>query len=105
MKLDAFGQLIAEKRFDSHMRPAAFETKIVQHLTKLCSPVAMVAGELHSLVAHLGYRLQNAGKVFGTLFAHRIELKTNRYFCFSEHRLVFYHTVFPQKRQETTIVC
>src|SRR5579875_353481 len=81
MKLDAFGQLIAEKRFDSHMRPTAFETKIVQHLTKLRSPVAVVAGELHPLVAHLGYRLQHAGKVFGALLAYRIELKTNRYFC------------------------
>ena len=70
VEFDGRGQGILKQGIEAGMRPAALQAVVVEQLLQLlCSP-AIVARELNAFISHFTDGSQDAGKVFGAVFAH-----------------------------------
>ena len=74
LKLDRRCQSVAQQRIDAQMRPFADQAVGIEPFADLLRVVAVVACELHAVVAHLGHFLQHIRQILGSLLAHGVEL-------------------------------
>ena len=77
VELDSPLEVVAQQGIETRVRTATLKPALIQHLAELLGIAAVVAGELHGLIAQFSHGRECAGQVFAAIVSQRVELQAN----------------------------